>query len=140
MAHTKKLISDLGIEENITWFPKMPRKHLMVFVKMSDVTVGELFHSWLTYCVVMEALSMGTPFMHKRNDSDFNADYPELYPVYKAASPQDVADNLEQIVKQKEEAEEKGAKGREWYIKYGVNRALAIIKKIIRQKEETLRA
>ena len=109
--HTKKLIVDLGIEQYVVWFPKMLRKDLMLFIKMSDVVIGELYNSWNTYCVVLETLAMGKPLMHKRNDRDLNGAYKELYPMIHASSSQTVCEGLEETVQNKIGMEEIGAKG-----------------------------
>ncbi|MBD0285947.1 MAG: hypothetical protein ICV79_11075, partial [Flavisolibacter sp.] len=58
VADSKKLISRLNIQDVIVWMPKMPRKKLMHVLSHADLVIGELLHSWLTYGVVMEALSM----------------------------------------------------------------------------------
>ncbi len=78
VPETKKLITKLGIEDAIVWMPKMARNKLMAVLAASDMIIGELYHSWLTYGVALEALCMAKPFMHKRIDAELIGDYPEL--------------------------------------------------------------
>lgn len=134
VTHTKKLIASLGIEDAVVWFPKMPRNKLMTILAASDLVIGELHHSWLSYGVVLEALSMAKPFMHKRIDAEFSADYPELYPMLHASSAQSVYAGLHKAFYNRESIRNIGEKGKEWYQTYCVQRPLSFIKKIIEQK------
>lgn len=135
VKHTKKLIEKLGVEQHVLWFPKMQRKRLMLFIKMSDVIVGELYHSWNTYCIVHETLAMSKPLMHKRNNQDLNGAYKELYPMIHASSPESVCEGLMQVVQNKKEMSEIGTRGHEWFLNYCVAKPLEYIQQIIREKE-----
>jgi glycosyltransferase involved in cell wall biosynthesis len=132
---TKQLITELGIEGYVTWLPKMQRKHLMAFIKMADVIVGELFHSWLTYCVVLETLSMSKPLIQKRIDTEFLSAYPELYPMLHASTAEEVCQRLNQVANEKEKVKQIGEKAREWFIQYCVHRPLKEISRIINAKQ-----
>jgi glycosyltransferase involved in cell wall biosynthesis len=132
---TKKLIKELGIENHVTWLPKMPRKYLVSVIKITDLVVGELYHSWLTYCVVLETISMAKPLMQKRTDSEFLVAYTELYPMLHAASPASVREGFEEVLKNNKKVKEMGVKAKEWFMKYCVERPLATIINIIREKE-----
>jgi hypothetical protein len=107
----------------------------MSFIQVSDVVVGELFHSWLTYCVVLETISMAKPLMQKRIDSEFINTYPELYPMLHATTPEEVCKGLEKVLNNKEETKQLGEKAREWFLQYCVEKPLAEIKRIIKEKE-----
>ena len=95
---SKNLIKELGIENHVTWLPKMPRKYLVSVIQISDLVVGELHHSWLTYCVVLETISMAKPLMQKRTDSEFLVAYSELYPMLHATSPASVREGFEEYL------------------------------------------
>ena len=41
----------------------------MVGISLSDLVAGEFNNSWFTYGVVFEAMAMGKPIIHHRNDS-----------------------------------------------------------------------
>lgn len=140
VGETKKLIDKLGIEKNIVWMPKMARNKLMAVLAVSDMVIGELHHSWLTYGVALEALCMGKPFMHKRIDEEFSGDYPELYPMLYAASAQAVYTGLVRAVKDKDGLKAIGNKGREWFLTYCVNLPVSSIKTIIDKKRVALYA
>ncbi len=140
VAKTKKLIGRLGIENKVVWFPKMARNALLRVVAISDLVVGELYYSWLSYGVALEALYMAKPFMHKRIDEEFSGDYPELYPMLHAHSAASVFAGLKTLVQDKAGLEEMGRKGQQWFLTYCVNRPLAIIKNIIEEKKGAVRA
>ncbi|MDQ3683820.1 MAG: hypothetical protein M3352_12230 [Bacteroidota bacterium] len=134
VRHTKQLIDQLGIQDYVVWFSKMPRKHIMYIIQNSDMVVGELIHSWLTYCVVFEALCMSKPLMHKRIDRDFIEEYPSLYPMVYADSKETVLEGLKNLLKKKEELIQLGIKGKEWFLHYGVKKPIEHIVHIIKKK------
>ncbi len=135
---TIKLMKKLQIENHVVWFPKMPRKYIMHFINWSDVVVGELFHSWLTYCAVLECLCLGKPIMHKRIDKQFNTEYSELYPMLFADSPESVLEGLKKVLNDKEEIQQIGLKGQEWFFKYCIHKPLTEIVSIIKEKRFSL--
>lgn len=137
VEETKNLVTKLGVEKHITWMPKMHRNQLMAVVAVSDLIIGELHHSWLTYGVAIEALCLGKPFMHKRIDEEFTSDYPELYPMLHASSAASVYAGLKKLSEDKHSVQDIGDKGRDWFLTYCVNRPLSIIKKIIHEKSVT---
>ncbi len=140
VAETKKLVSKLNINDAVIWMPKMARNQLMAVLAASDMIIGELHHSWLTYGVALEALCMGKPLMHKRIDKEYGADYPELYPMLHASSAQTVYTGLAKAVKDKDSLAAMGQKGREWFLNYCVDLPITSIKKIIDQKSRVTHA
>lgn len=135
---TKHLIEKLQIQQHVVWFPKMPRKYIMHFINLCDVVVGELFHSWITYCAALECLCLGKPIMHKRIDKQFNSEYSELYPMLFADSSETVLEGLKKVLNNKEEVRQMGLKGQEWFLKYGIHKPIAEIINIIKEKKVSL--
>jgi hypothetical protein len=131
---TKQLIKELNIESQIIWLPKMPRKDLVHVIAVSDVVVGELHHSWLTYCVVIETLCMGKPLLHKRNDDELKDTYPDLYPMLNAYSAETVLDGLSRLVENKEEVRNIADESHKWFLDYCVTRPMQEIIRIIKSK------
>lgn len=138
ILHTKQLIEKLQIQKHVVWFPIMPRKYIMHFISCSDVVVGELFHSWLTYCAVMECLCLGKPIIHKRIDKQFNKDYSELYPMLFADSSDTVFESLKKAINDKEEIRQVGLNGKKWFLKYCIHKPLTEIISIITEKKFSL--
>jgi hypothetical protein len=132
--YSRKLIDQLSMQDHVVWFSKMPRKHIMYVIDNSDLVVGELIHSWLTYCVVFETLCMGKPLMHKRIDKDFIKEYPSLYPMIYADSKETILEGLKQLLHKKEELIQIGIKGKEWFLHYGVQKPIDHIVEIIKKK------
>ena len=135
VEETKLLIRKHGIEESVIWLKKMPRKELMKILAIADLIIGELYHSWLTYGVVLEALCLGKPLMHYRKDEEYTPDYPELYPMLNANSANMVLEGLVKITVNKKEVLEIGLKGQEWFYKYCVSRPVENIVRLIEQKK-----
>jgi glycosyltransferase involved in cell wall biosynthesis len=135
VAASKKLIAALELEPHITWLPKMPRKKLVDVIRIADLLVGELHHSWLTYGGVMEALCLGKPFLHKRDDAQYREFYPELYPNFYADSEATALAALDQAYASRADLKSIGDKGREWFDKYCVTLPLDIITGLIKKKQ-----
>ena len=132
---TKKLIAELGISHAVTWLPKMQRKYLVDFIRSSDVVVGELFHSWNSYCVVAETLAFGKVLLHKRTDADFRDVYEKLYPMIHASSAASVAEGLLRVASDKNSMERMGQEGKAWFLEYCVQKPLGVIRELIQRKE-----
>lgn len=137
---TRRLIKSLGLEKHVVWFPKTQRKHLMQFIKISDVVVGELHYAWNTYCVVLETLATGKPLMHKRADADMKSAYSRLYPMLHASTAQSVCEGLQQAAGDKTKMAQIGAGGRQWFLEYCVEKPLTHIKALIAAKEKSVHA
>ncbi len=135
---TKQLIKELNIENQVVWLPKMPRKDLMQVIAVSDLVVGELHHSWLTYCVVFETLCMGKPLLHNRNDDEFKDAYPCLYPMLHGSSAETVLDGLSQLVENKEEVQKIADESRKWFLDFCVRRPVQEIIRIIQSENSVL--
>ena len=131
---SKKMIGQLGLGAYVHWLPQMPRKELMKIVALSDLVVGELQYSWLTYGVAIEALFLGKPLMHKRIDDEFSADYLELYPMLHAQSPQSVYDGLVALTTNTASVRKAGRKGRDWFFIHCVQKPITLVKKLVEQK------
>jgi glycosyltransferase involved in cell wall biosynthesis len=140
VGETKKLAAKWGLNDHIIWMPKMARNQLMAVLAASDMVIGELHHSWLTYGVAIEALCMGKPFMHKRIDKEFIADYPALYPMLHACSAASVYKGLSKLLHDKSDMKTMGLEGREWFLTYCVNRPVSSIKNIIDEKRVAIHA
>lgn len=132
---TKKLIQSLGINDHVIWFPKMERKYLIEFIRQADLVVGELFHSWNSYCVVAETLAFGKVLMHKRNDEEYRDAYEEMYPMLHASSAATVTTGLDYALKEKQNMKSMGIEGRLWFLKYCVQKPLEQIRLLVQEKE-----
>ncbi len=121
---SKNLIRELGISDHVIWLPLLPRKYVMITIFLADLVIGELQHSWLTYGSLSEALCLGKPVMHKRNDDEFSADYESLYPMIYADSEETVLMGLEDFAHNKPAYQRMGDEGRQWFNEYLVNKPL----------------
>jgi hypothetical protein len=135
VPHTKKLIRQLGIESSVVWMPKMIRKNLMEILFTADLIIGELEHSWLSYGVLLEALSLGKPIMHYRNEQDFKGDYPMLYPILNAHSSDDVLSGLNYLLHHPDKVKQIGIEGKEWFLEHCVNRTINYVLQAIEEKQ-----
>jgi glycosyltransferase involved in cell wall biosynthesis len=124
---SKRLIKELDIEKNVTWFPIAPRKEIMVGISLCDVGVGELDSSYFSYGVVYEFLAMAKPVIHYRDNTHYKSLYETMYPMYSANTTQQVEVYLEQLVDNKGAFEETGRKAHEWFLQNAIERPLSFI-------------
>jgi len=132
---SKELIGQLGIENNVFWFPKMKRKNLMVGLSLADIGTGQFFHSWLSSGTIYEPLVMSKPLIHYREDDLYKDVYPELYPVLNVKNEKDVTEKLNDYIKRPDYYKEMGVKGRHWFQEYVVDRSIEVYLGIINKKQ-----
>ena len=133
VAESKLLASELGIEDNIFWFPTMPRKELMIGMSLSDLVVGNLSDfSWLTYGVVYEAMALAKPIMHHRNDKLYSSAV--LYPMINAFDDETVQKALTYYSKNRNDLAEIGLKANQFFNENNVNVPLHKIVELINIK------
>lgn len=123
VAESKALVRELGLEENVVWFPPMARKDLMVGLGLADIACAEFENSWTTSGVIYEALAMSKPILAYRDDSLYSGQR-ELYGILNAKEPEDIADRIEAYWRAPEKYRVLGSAGREWYLTNVVNAPL----------------
>lgn len=112
---SRAYVRELGIQESVAWLPKMYRKDLMPGLFMADMVAAEFEHSWMTSGVLYEALVASKPILAYREDKLYRDHYPDLYPIYNARSPEEIAHRLEECCGDAERGREIGRQGRRWY-------------------------
>jgi hypothetical protein len=134
VERSKKLIKNLGIESNVTWFPLSPRKEIMVGISMCDIGVGELDSSYFSYGTIFEFLAMAKPVIHYRNDSLYKKYYQSMYPMYSASSEGEVINILEQFILNPSEFIQTGQLAYDWFIENAIEKPLKYIVSQIENK------
>lgn len=124
VGHTRALVDQLGITDRVSWVPLMARRDIMVCLGMADVAASEFTHGWLTGGCIFEPLAMGRPLLGYRDDDRYRDDYPELYPMLNAATPEQVAQALARCVADPEWAAAIGESGRRWFETYIIRKSL----------------
>ena len=124
VSETKKLVSELGIERYVKWFPQIDRKEIMIGISLSDIGAGEFGMSWLSYGVIYEIMAMGKPVMHHREDGLYRGLYPELYPMIHANTQEEVARALTDYVSRKDYYKKMGEDARVWFQRYAVDQPI----------------
>ncbi|MFZ1752683.1 MAG: glycosyltransferase [Caldilineaceae bacterium] len=131
---TRSLISELGLHARVAWLPKMYRKDIMVGLHMADIVCGEFLNSWISSGVLYEGLVAGKPILAWRDDSLYTDDYPTLYPILKAQTPQSIAERLSEYMQNPIKYKQMGDKGQHWYSMEVVEPTLKKYVKYIQQR------
>ena len=120
---SKKLCSELGIEQNIMWLPQMPRKNIMQLLKNCDIGVDQFSKEpgALWGGTGWEALASGKPllnslgFTHEEYHKTFGHEPP---PILDVKSPEDIAAHLIDMYRNRDKMRVIGEKSGEWFNKY----------------------
>lgn len=131
VAESKKLISELGISEQVLWLPTMTRNDIMACLSLVDIGAGEFGHSWYSYNVVYEFLCMGVPVIHWRDDSYFQALGKELYPMYSAESIEEIKNKILLFFKDKLQFKDTGLQAKNWFRNNLVQRQVAVLESLL---------
>lgn len=133
---SKDLIKELGITENIFWFPTQNRKDLICAVKMCDIGVGELgLVGWLLYSVIVEFIIMSKPVIHFRNSALYKDQYNGLYEMIDTNDQEVVASTFLDYEINPRKYKNMGQLANKWYIENIQNVSLNSFKeKLIENK------
>ena len=130
---SKELIKKLDIEKYVTWMPKMFRKDLFYLISKVDICTGEFGRSYLTFGTIVEAMSMGKPVIHYREDELYFGVYPDLYPLLNAKMPAEIEQQLQNYVNDPEKYQKMGKEAQAWINKYFIDEAVNKICELIEE-------
>lgn len=134
--HSLALVKELQLEDHIVWLPSMPRKHIMACLSHVDVGIGELGHSWFSYNVITEFMAMKVPIIHNCDMDYYRNIHETVYPMYHAATAEDVAGHLSAFIQSPEAFAETGLQSHHWWRKHVADNTLDFIAGAIREKAE----
>lgn len=131
---TRNLIEELGISHHVIWFPQMFRKDILYLITMIDLCCGEFGDSFLTFGTIVEAMLMGKPIIHYREDNLYLDQYPKLYPLLNCRSPEEISMQLLKYHLLKDVLKEMGLDAKNWCEQFVINEPLSRIFNIIESK------
>ncbi|KZW98828.1 hypothetical protein JL49_20770 [Pseudoalteromonas luteoviolacea] len=134
VEHSKRLIRELDLSDNITWLPTMSRKEIMRYISYADIVAGEFNHSWFSYGVVYEAMVMGKAIMHYRKDDLYVDEYPDPYPMLHAKTFEQIAQQLQFGYDNKNELEDIGLSANAWFREHVVKKSIVLIVNSMNEK------
>jgi glycosyltransferase involved in cell wall biosynthesis len=120
VAATKRLCSQLSINDKILWLPKMSRKELLVLLKTCDLGVGEFYidQGAIWGGTGWEVLACGKPLLQSVNFSsaEFIDHFGyELPPILDVKSSLDVEKHLLSLFVDKVKRKSIGRASRQWF-------------------------
>lgn len=123
VLESKQLISDLEIEENVLWLPKMSRKEIMFLLNLVDIGVGEFYNVEKTIWggTGWEVLASGKPllqsFRFKKGEFEKIVGYPEP-DLLNVLNEEDIFYHLSKFFQDKNKYTEMGKKSQSWFHNY----------------------
>jgi glycosyltransferase involved in cell wall biosynthesis len=130
-THSRRLIKELGIEKYVQWFPKLPRKEIMIGISMCDVGATEFENSWISGGVISEFLAMKKIFIGYRNDELYFPYFDSLYPILNARTEEDIYQRLVEFADNSKYYEMLGSEAYNWFVEHLIDSPLRTIKDII---------
>ena len=113
---SKRLISELAIDDSVEWLPPSARKEIMYGLHLSDVSLGPSSDlSWNTGGTHFETLVSKTPMICHRNDALHVDDDLPLYPVLNARTSDEIHHQLIRLSANPEMGKSYGEQGCVWY-------------------------
>jgi hypothetical protein len=131
VTQSKKLIENLGLVENVFWLPVMPRKSILYLISLVDLCCGEFGQSFFTFGTIVEAMLMGKPVLHYREDKLYVDSYPELYPMYNAREIEEITAQLLFCFRNKSELIQTGNAAKLWVEENLINKSIDKIVSLI---------
>lgn len=128
---SKELVTELGIEKYVRWFPKMYRKDIMYLIKNVDLCSGEFARSYLTFGTVIEAMLMKKPVINYREDNLYTDTYSELYPSLVAREPEEIAEAIAFAVDNPGEIIKMGEQACDWVKKYFIEQPVKFLQNLV---------
>jgi glycosyltransferase involved in cell wall biosynthesis len=124
VERAKQEARSLGLENRVVWLPSMFRKDLMFGLTLSDICCGQFSISWIQNGTLMEALVAGKPILTWRDIEQYS-DVDDLYPIYNAKTPDEIAARLQEYVADPARGRKMGMEGQNWYKKNVVEKSMS---------------
>ncbi|HRE51723.1 MAG TPA: glycosyltransferase [Flavitalea sp.] len=117
----KKIIQDLGIENNIVWLKPpspegFPRKELVNFYSVSDIVADEFATGWFG-SIVVEGMACQKPVFCYVNEDVMKQLYP-WHPIVSAREPAQIADLIAEFYFDREKCRRQGALSLKWALEF----------------------
>ncbi len=136
LGKSKQLVSELGIQENVTWVPVMPKGKLIEFYQKSTAVFDQfLFGAFGT--TTPEAMSCGRPVVGYVENKYWQKYHAEPPPVLNASSAVEIFDAMVKLEDQQLQVDQ-GRRGREWIMRncdcsLVASQQLEVYKKVLEQ-------
>lgn len=117
----KKIIKDLGIEDNIVWIngksqEGFTKSEMADLYSATDMTADDFNVGWFG-SILVEATSCGRPMLNYIDEKIMKELYP-WHPIISANTPDTVADAIARVYFDSDFAREIGEKSREWVMEF----------------------
>jgi glycosyltransferase involved in cell wall biosynthesis len=117
----KKIISELGIEDNVVWLcppnnEGFSRNELMKYYSLSNLVGDEFATGWFG-SIVVEGMACGKPTFCYVEESVMKQLYPS-HPIISAKKPEAIAEQIARFYFDSELCQSHGIESRQWAVKY----------------------
>jgi glycosyltransferase involved in cell wall biosynthesis len=110
---SKKLVKELGIEDNVVWLSSMPRREMCRLYNVVDIVLDQFVVGVLAL-VSVEAMACGTPVLTYVGCSPKDMFYDEMPPILNVHRKRDIWHGMMRLAGSKKERDRLGKFGRKW--------------------------
>lgn len=121
---SKILITDLSIDKDVIWIPKLNRNDAISLVSKAHISVGNLYFGGYYNGAVMEALLSGVVYMGYRKDSMFVEKYDKMYPMINVSNSDDIFEKLKFYYEHPNKLIDLGKRGKDWFLNVQLKESL----------------
>jgi glycosyltransferase involved in cell wall biosynthesis len=114
LEESRKLLEQRGIAERVHWIDPLPHRRMVEMVIASDL-LADQFYLGAFGSTMPKALLHGCPAMLHLDEDRHHWCFPEMPPVLRAQTPEEVTRGLLRLYREPAFAQELASEGRRWY-------------------------
>ncbi|WP_436911303.1 glycosyltransferase family 4 protein [Halosimplex marinum] len=112
IERSKELVSELGLEENVSFVPIMSRKRLRRVINQCDAVLDQ-FHFGGIGSLSRQTLACGTPLISKIDTSRISDNFDSDPPILSASAPDELRDRIT-LLTDEDQKRQLGTESRKW--------------------------
>lgn len=113
VLESKRLINQLGIEENVNWIEKISTPEMNYYYHSSDIVCDQFVLGGLGQ-IALEAMACGKPVLANYSDTLMKSGYSSLPPFSPISNENEVFDTLMRLISKENIRNQVGDLNREW--------------------------
>ncbi|MCK5578384.1 MAG: glycosyltransferase family 4 protein, partial [Planctomycetes bacterium] len=143
LKKSKALIEELGIQNRVAFIPILSKKRLIKYLHAADAVIDHFFEGGWYGTSTLEAMACGRPVLIYLDEAKFRerSFFDEMPPVCNAYEPDEIARQMEELIKDPGRCRDIGRASRDWVVKYHgwrnlIDQYIEVYKKAIKDYDQ----